>query len=116
MKIGDEVYVHGYVDEIRKDCIIVKNKGGYFGTLQEEISEAIPPIDLSDYDLWIPVEEDLPDLHRVVLVTCDGLIKNSVVVAMATYRDNTFFNYDGRELTKVYAWQPLPKPYEVKEE
>ena len=37
MKIGDEVYVHGYVDEIRKDCIIIRNDGGYFGTVEDEI-------------------------------------------------------------------------------
>ena len=37
MKIGDEVYVHGYVDEIRKDCIIIRNEYGYFGTLEDEI-------------------------------------------------------------------------------
>ena len=36
MKIGDEVYVHGYVDEIRKDCIIIRNDGGYFGTVPSE--------------------------------------------------------------------------------
>lgn len=28
MKIGDEVYVHGYIDEIRKDTIIIRNEGG----------------------------------------------------------------------------------------
>ena len=37
MKIGDEVFVHGYVDEIRKDCIIIRNNGGYFGTVEDEI-------------------------------------------------------------------------------
>ena len=37
MKIGDEVYIHGYVDEIRKDCIIIRNDGGYFGTIEDEI-------------------------------------------------------------------------------
>ena len=37
MKIGDEVYVHGYIDEIRKDTVIIQNKGGYFGTVEEEI-------------------------------------------------------------------------------
>ena len=37
MKIGDEVYVHGYVDEIRKDCIIIRNEGGYFGTVSNEM-------------------------------------------------------------------------------
>lgn len=39
MKIGDEVYVHGYVDEIRNDTIIIRNDGGYFGTVESEISE-----------------------------------------------------------------------------
>lgn len=37
MKIGDEVHVHGYVDEIRKDVIIIRNDGGYFGTVESEI-------------------------------------------------------------------------------
>lgn len=40
MKIGDRVYVHGYVDEIRKDCVIIRNDGGYFGTVKSEIVEA----------------------------------------------------------------------------
>lgn len=38
MKIGDEVVVHGYVDEIRKDVIIIRNNGGYFGTVSNEIT------------------------------------------------------------------------------
>ena len=37
MKIGDEVYVHGYVDEIRNDTVIIRNEGGYFGTDPNEI-------------------------------------------------------------------------------
>ena len=37
MKIGDEIFVHGYVDEIRKDTVIVRNNGGYFGTDESEI-------------------------------------------------------------------------------
>lgn len=37
IKIGDEVYVHGYVDEIRKDTVIIRNDGGYFGTVSNEI-------------------------------------------------------------------------------
>lgn len=36
MKIGDEVYVHGYVDEMRKDVVIIRNDGGYFGTVADE--------------------------------------------------------------------------------
>lgn len=37
MKIGDEVYIHGYVDEIRKDTVIIRNDGGYFGTVKNEV-------------------------------------------------------------------------------
>ena len=37
MKIGDEVYIHGYVDEIRKDTVIIRNEGGYFGTIESEL-------------------------------------------------------------------------------
>ena len=37
MKIGDRVFVQGYVDEIRKDCVIVRNRGGYFGTEKCEV-------------------------------------------------------------------------------
>ena len=40
MKIGDEVYVHGYVDEIRNDVVIIYNDGGYFGTVPSEIKVA----------------------------------------------------------------------------
>lgn len=37
MKIGDEVYVHGYIDEIRQDTVIIRNEGGYFGTAPSEV-------------------------------------------------------------------------------
>ena len=37
IKIGSEIYVHGYVDEIRTHTVIVKNAGGYFGTDKNEI-------------------------------------------------------------------------------
>ena len=37
MKIGDEVYVHGYVDEIRDNTVIIRNDGGYFGTSRSEV-------------------------------------------------------------------------------
>ena len=47
MKIGDEVYIHGYIDEIRNDVIIIKNQGGYFGTVKEEIFDK--PLDIMYY-------------------------------------------------------------------
>ena len=41
MRIGDEIYVHGYVDEIREEVgtVIVRNDWGYFGTSQNEVRE-----------------------------------------------------------------------------
>lgn len=49
MKIGDTVYVRGSIDEIRKDVVIIHNKGGYFGTVEEEIAA-----DIGEYSdrLW----------------------------------------------------------------
>ncbi len=38
MKIGDEVYVHGHIEEIRGNTVIVKNKGGSFGTSKKEVT------------------------------------------------------------------------------
>lgn len=37
MHIGDEVFVHGYIDEIRNGTIIIRNVGGYFGTSKDEV-------------------------------------------------------------------------------
>ena len=39
LKIGQEVLIHGYIDEIRKDVVIIRNEGGYFGTIEEEITD-----------------------------------------------------------------------------
>lgn len=43
MKIGEEAYVHGYIDEIRNGVIIIRNKGGYFGTEPEEVFPSARP-------------------------------------------------------------------------
>ena len=41
-KIGDRIFVRGYVDEIRKDTVIVRNDGGYFGTILSEVTGELP--------------------------------------------------------------------------
>lgn len=43
LKIGQEVLIHGYVDEIRKDTVIVRNEGGYFGTVECEVTDIEMP-------------------------------------------------------------------------
>ena len=50
MKIDDEVYVHGYIDEIRKDVILIRNSGSYFGTIPEEV---IPHKEPTDTDMKV---------------------------------------------------------------
>ena len=41
-KIGDRIFVRGYIDEIRKDTVIVRNGGGYFGTILSEVTGELP--------------------------------------------------------------------------
>ena len=57
MKIGDRIYVRGYIDEIRKDTVIVRNDGGYFGTILSEIITGELPSAQTERKKgkWIPV-------------------------------------------------------------
>ena len=50
MKIGDRIYVRGYIDEIRKDTVIVRNDGGYFGTIPSEVTPSAQPEHTSNND------------------------------------------------------------------
>ncbi len=60
MKIGDEVYVHGYIDEIRKDTVIIKNDGGYFGTVPSEIITELSINDFREYQKeWLTSHNDI---------------------------------------------------------
>ena len=54
MKIGDRIFVRGYIDEIRKDTVIVRNDGGYFGTGPCEV---ITVYDNRTHPNWISVED-----------------------------------------------------------
>ena len=48
MKIGDRIFVRGYIDEIRKDTVIIRNNGGYFGTIPSEVITGELPSAQSD--------------------------------------------------------------------
>lgn len=66
MKIGDEIYVHGYIDEIRKDTIIIRNEGGYFGTVEKEIcvGDMNKIVRCKDCRYYKPLDDDRPyDCH-----------------------------------------------------
>lgn len=69
MKIGDEVYIHGYVDEIRKDVVIIRNDGGYFGTVPSEIKDDLRPV-----QEVIDILENELDLS----IYADTAVKNSI--------------------------------------
>lgn len=101
MKIGDEVLIHGYVDEIRKDTIIIKNDGGYFGTVKNEI---IP---------WRYQDNDYPQDLEDVIVTVEWRKNEKRTVELAIYnRDSdTFAIYGGGDtqtqkqlFRRVLAW------------
>lgn len=108
MKIGDEVYIHGFVDEIRKDCVIVKNEGGYFGTVPDEVfvgNEIAPKI-------WVPFGQGKPEDDELVMVTTWVNMIDDDIVSLATYKNGRYITPLGEDLTeKSTAWMPYPKPY-----
>ena len=119
MKIGDRCFVHGYVDEIRKDTVIIRNNGGYFGTAPGEVIVVNNPT----HPNWILCSERLPEDGRPVLIYAWNVhhviarydefraatgYKNCWVTADA-WNGNTEIN------DEVIAWMPLPEPYQAEE-
>lgn len=114
MKIGDRVYVHGHVDEIRKDTVIIRNEGGFFGTDPSEVITEPEPH-------WIPCSERLPE-KEVDVLCC----RNNKTVAIMHFNPVLTTRYPkGFSVIKndfswrqdnVVAWQPLPEPYQPEEE
>ena len=71
---------------------------------------------------WIPVTEKLPENGCGVLVTVNGKHDNIIFVnalEIAEYRNTEGWIIDGYLdwlAPDVTAWQPLPEPYEEREE
>ncbi len=84
MRIDDEIYVHGYLDEIRQDKVIVRNEGGYFGTVVDELVEAIPKADYENrlkadmVAMLTKLKEEISDYHEI---GCDKDCNNCRMVA-----------------------------------
>lgn len=70
MKIGEEVYIHGYVDEIRKDTVIIRNEGGYFGTVPGEIKEN-RNAEGAIVGHWIATENEEMEIDGYYCSNCD---------------------------------------------
>lgn len=60
LKIVQEVLIHGYVDEIRKDTIIIQNEGGYFGTVECEVTDIEMP---NTNDVLDKIRSEIVHLH-----------------------------------------------------
>ena len=86
MKIGDRVFVRGYIDEIRKDTVIIRNDGGYFGTIPSEVITGELPSAQPKRKTgkWNGYNADNPDWLRddgsPVFLTCSecyGMVMNN---------------------------------------
>ena len=115
MKIGDRVFVHGYIDEIRKDTVIIRNSGGYFGTAPGEVIV----VNDTAHPNWIPCKEKLPEekvrSYWVCLETggqCQCRWTNDMY-GLGTNEWSTWGWHimDKPQYSKVIAWIPLPEPY-----
>ena len=127
MKIGDRIFVRGYIDEIRKDTVIVRNDGGYFGTIPSEVITGELPSAQPEQQ-WNPCSERLPDEDTEVLISYrykegEG-DTDHVNIDITSYGTVCF---GGREIHtlkewrqpfdyfhanyEVIAWMPLPKGY-----
>ena len=130
MKIGDRCFVHGYIDEIRKDTVIIRNNGGYFGTIPSEVITGDLPAAQPE-QRWIPCNERLPEERDWYLgifkepdtgwinpipFICDYLLgtktkattKEGWILKGHTDREEYIDYYFNLECV---AWMPLPEPY-----
>lgn len=115
MKIGDRCFVHGYIDEIRKDTVIVRNHGGYFGT---DPGEVITVNDTA-HPNWISCRDRLPDCNGIYIVTriisdgfeCRNIVDTCYFDGSNTWHDDTRVNHERKCLADVLAWCELPEPY-----
>lgn len=92
MKIGDEVYIHGYIDEIRKEVVIIHNEGGYFGTLLNEINYSE---NLNNCEDAYPCNTCKNNKLEWFSEICDGCCR-------------AHSNYEPRKTNKAEKKQPTP--------
>lgn len=104
LKIGDRVYVHGHIDEIRKDTVIIRNEGGYFGTVPSEIvnGEFTHLYEIQD------TIESLPPAQP------ERAVKDCRNCGYGGYNDHycTYFCYCADECKDWDKWKPSLQPEE----
>lgn len=109
MKIGDRCFVHGYIDEIRKDTVIIKNRGGYFGT---DPGEVITVFDTT-HPNWIPCSEEMPpDNSDCILQFKSNMAIGFYENGWAINTGEGMYSEIGELEDEPIAWMPLPEPYQ----
>jgi hypothetical protein len=82
--------------------ISTENKENFIKKCEKYHVEFLPP------SSWIPVSEKLPrHMQSVLICSEDGRIATSCFVRHEGYPEFAGIEYD------VYAWMPMPEPYEV---
>ncbi len=85
LKIGDEVYIHGFVDEVRRDTVIIKNEGGYFGTVTEEIiPSAQPEQKIGKFVRWMEKKETPSYISYTPHCEC-SVCRNELLIECINY-------------------------------
>ena len=127
MKIGDRCFVRGYIDEIRKDMVIVRNGGGYFGTIPSEVITGELP-SAQPEQRWIPCSERLPEIKQHVLLSCYGRVIYGRMISKDGNSGYPVFEicdsvgekrpivlettvHSKFTTSRIIAWMPLPEPY-----
>ncbi len=124
------------MDDLISRQAAIETINSHFGFNVEEeygsaVQEVINGLPSAQPELrWIPVTEQLPEDEQEVLVTrhflSDNQLKKNAItesfyVEVASRMDEEWRSYSDeykikRDLHKVIAWMPLPKPYERSEE
>ena len=111
MQIGDEVYIHGYVDELRGDTVIIRNQSGYFGTSICEIKPNDKDIGKTCYKIYIITERRrFPNTYYnyfVDTVQCLEFWKRSILYGgkeTLYVRERPFTKSDRNKLGKTVFW------------
>ena len=112
MKIGDKCFVSGYIDEIRKNTVIVRNSGGYFGTSPGEVITVYN----TAHPNWIPCSEKLPEDDTLMLVNYVDHRPDAMDIWIGWHEMENVWYIDGEAHSEefgneVVAWMPLPEPY-----
>ena len=121
----DRITAIASIEYVREKCQILgeqESPHDFFGTICEALSMAIEALQEPQVGGWIPVSERLPEDGYGVLVTVNGKHNNITFVdalEIAEYDGDFGWIVEGYPqwtAPNVTAWQPLPEPFEGREE